>query len=103
MSVMERINSHMVSSHSISLWWLGQMGFILKSPQGKVMAIDPYLTNSCMEGGRRYYDVDCDRRFPTPVEPEDLAVDVLALTHSHQDHCDPETILRHRTSGFRGP
>ena len=103
MNLTERVKSHTVPPQSISLWWLGQLGYILKSPQGQVIAIDPYLTNSCEPGGRIYYDVNCDRRVPPPVEPEDLRVDVLALTHSHQDHCDPETITRHRTSGFRGP
>lgn len=103
MNTMESVLSQTVPPHSIALWSLGQMGYILKSPQGKTIAIDPYLTNSCMEGGRKFCDVNCDRRYPPPVEPEDLDVDVLALTHSHQDHCDAETILRHRTRGFRGP
>jgi L-ascorbate 6-phosphate lactonase len=102
MSLMQQIRSHRVPPGSIALWWLGQMSFILKSPQAMTIAIDPYLTNSCMQGGARL-GVDCDRRFPVLVQPEELAVDVIALTHSHQDHYDPETITRHRTSGFRGP
>jgi L-ascorbate 6-phosphate lactonase len=102
MILMEDIKRHTVSAGSITLWWLGQASFILKSPLGITVAIDPYLTNSCQEGAAQE-GFDCDRKFPPSIRPEELAVDVIALTHSHQDHCDPETITRHRVSGFRGP
>jgi L-ascorbate 6-phosphate lactonase len=102
MSLMKEIERHNVAIGSLALWWLGQASFILKSPQGITVAIDPYLTNSCRDEAMQA-GFDCNRRFPSPVQPEELAVNVIALTHSHQDHCDPETITRHRTSGFRGP
>jgi L-ascorbate 6-phosphate lactonase len=102
MTLVEEIEHHTVAIGSMALWWLGQASFILKSPQGITVAIDPYLTNSCKEGAAQA-GFDCSRKFPPPIQPEELAVDVIALTHSHQDHCDPETIMRHRASGFRGP
>jgi L-ascorbate 6-phosphate lactonase len=45
--------------------------------------------------------VNSDRLFPPPILPSDLDVDVIALTHSHQDHYDPETITAFRASGRR--
>src|SRR5215831_15810439 len=99
---MEEIAKQTVAGGSTALWWLGQASFVIKSPQGTTVAIDPYLTNSCKEGAAEE-GFDCDRKFPSPIRPEELIVDVIALTHSHQDHCDPDTIIRHRRSGFRGP
>src|ERR1700723_3892175 len=102
MPLMVKIQQHALPPGSVGLWWLGQAGFIAKSPRGTTVAIDPYLTDSCKAGAARA-GFDCGRRFPPPLEPEELNVNVIALTHSHQDHCDPETIARHRATGFRGP
>ena len=35
-----------------------------------------------------------DRQLPVFIDPEDLDIDVFITTHSHQDHADPETIVR---------
>jgi L-ascorbate 6-phosphate lactonase len=102
MTVMEEIQSHQVIPGSVGMWWLGQASFILKTSQGTTVAVDPYLTNSC-ERGAAEAGFNCSRTSLPLIQPEELAVDVIALTHSHQDHCDPETITRHRQSGFRGP
>lgn len=72
--------------------WLGQAGFALKSPEGLLMAVDPYLSNSCEALGKEA-GFNMSRQFPTPLFPQELApFDVLAFTHSHQDHVDPDTI-----------
>lgn len=102
MTLIEEIKLCIVPPFSVALWWLGQSSFVLKSPSGTTLAIDPYLSNSCKEPALRV-GLDYDRRSIPPIEPEALSVDAIALTHSHQDHCDPETITRHRASGFRGP
>jgi L-ascorbate 6-phosphate lactonase len=77
----------------IALAWLGQAGFVLKSPQGVLLALDPYLSNSCEAIGRSI-GVNMRRRTPPPLAPRDLAeFDALVFTHSHQDHVDPETLV----------
>ena len=87
----------------ITLWWLGQSGFIIKSPAGKLAALDPYLTNSCKALGAQL-GFDMDRQVPPPLPPQDLAgIDLYLLTHSHQDHLDPETVAGYRAAGGRGP
>ncbi|MCC6124550.1 MAG: MBL fold metallo-hydrolase [Pirellulales bacterium] len=97
------IVNHVVPQGGITLWWLGQSGLILKSPSGKIAAIDPYLTNSCKAIGDRY-GFDLDRLTPPPIAPEQLVgIDLYALSHSHDDHLDPETLAGYRAAGGSGP
>lgn len=84
---------------SLALAWLGQAGFVLKSPQGQLLALDPYLSNSCKEVGDSI-GVNMDRMVPSPLEPHDLVgFNVLLFTHSHQDHVDPETVQPYLKAG----
>jgi L-ascorbate 6-phosphate lactonase len=103
MSLMRDIRQFPISKGSIGLWWFGQSGYIFKSPEGTLVSVDLYLTNSCdgLNPG-----IDLSRRVPVLVEPEDLDVDIYTCTHNHQDHTDPETIRRLRnkdTARFIGP
>ena len=71
---------------------LGQAGFILEGSDLS-LAIDPYLSHAIerngTELGRRFV-----RLFPPPLAPHDLAgVTAVLVTHAHDDHCDPETLL----------
>ena len=92
-----------VPAGSLTLWWLGQAGFLIKSPSGVVVAVDPYLSNSCKAIGEQA-GIDMDRLIPPPVSPADLAgIDLYALTHSHQDHLDPDTLGPYRAAGGTGP
>ncbi len=91
---MREIREFPVARGSLAFWFLGQNGFIFKSPEGILLATDLYLTDSCAtiapEG------VDLSRKVPVPIPPEEIDVDVFAVTHNHQDHTDPETIARLR-------
>ncbi|MFH1924007.1 MAG: MBL fold metallo-hydrolase [Planctomycetota bacterium] len=99
----EKLADHQVPRGSITLWWLGQTGFIVKSPGGKLVAIDPYLTNSCKAIGEEL-GFNLDRMVPPPLEPAEIVgVDLYAITHSHGDHLDPETLAGYRGAGGAGP
>ncbi len=105
MTLMQEIRSFPVPKNSVCMWWLGQNGFIFKSPEGTVVAMDLYLTNSC---GKLFTgsELNFERRVPVLIEPEEVDVDVYTCTHNHLDHTDPETIerLRHKdTAQFVGP
>jgi len=92
-----------VPSGAVTIWWLGQASFLLKSPRGALVAVDPYLSNSCKAIGDGA-GFDMDRRVPPPLAPADLAgIDLYAITHSHQDHLDPETLRGYRAAGGKGP
>jgi L-ascorbate metabolism protein UlaG (beta-lactamase superfamily) len=73
--------------------WLGQAGFRIKSPGGKIIVIDPWIT-----GGPK-----------TPaIYKNDLAalgpVDLLLVTHAHVDHIGdaPDLAKMHKTQLY-GP
>ncbi|HWR52849.1 MAG TPA: MBL fold metallo-hydrolase [Bryobacteraceae bacterium] len=102
-SLMSEIRAFKVARGSVAAWWLGQNGFIFKTPEGTLAGVDLYLTNSCdgIAPG-----VDLSRKVPVLIEPEDVQLDVYTCTHNHQDHTDPETIRRLRskdTMQFIGP
>lgn len=100
---LSQIKAHPTPPGSFTLWWLGQAGFLVKSPAGKVIALDPYLTNSCKAVGVEA-GFDMDRLVPPPLQPADLVgIDSYLFTHSHQDHLDPETLAAYRRAGGRGP
>lgn len=96
---MKDIKAHSVSVGQAAIWWLGQAGFIVKTPNGTIVALDPYLSNSCKAIGDKE-GFRMDRQVPAPLAPRDLkGVDAYIVTHSHQDHLDPETIGPFRKGG----
>jgi L-ascorbate 6-phosphate lactonase len=88
---------------SVAIGWLGQAGFVLKSPRGIRLAIDPYLSNSCEDIGKAV-GLNMRRLVPSSLSPvELLGFDALVFTHSHQDHVDPETVKPYLRAGGQGP
>jgi L-ascorbate 6-phosphate lactonase len=103
MPLMQEIRGLRVPAGSIGIWWFGQNGFIFKSPEGTLAAVDLYLTDSC---AKLIPEMNMSRQVPVLVRPDELDVDVFACTHNHQDHTDPETIRNLRNKGtmqFVGP
>jgi len=97
------LKTHKTPAKSITLWWLGQAGFIFKSPGGKIIVLDPYLSDSCKKIGEENR-LDMNRQFPPAIPAAELAgVDAYILTHTHQDHLDPDTLAAYRGAGGRGP
>lgn len=100
---MREIRAYPVPGGSVGIWWLGQNGYIFKSPEGTLFSTDLYLTDSC---AHVIPELPLPRRVPVLIAPEDVDVDIFACTHNHQDHTDPETIrhLRNKdTTHFVGP
>ncbi len=101
---MREIREFPVPRGAVALWWLGQNGYIFKSPEGTLLATDLYLTDSCRTIAPP--GIDLSRQVPVLIPPEEIDVDLYAVTHNHQDHTDPETIARLRnkdTTHFIGP
>jgi L-ascorbate 6-phosphate lactonase len=105
MSLMDQIRATHVEQGSAAVWWLGQNGYIFKSPEGLVAGVDLYLTDAC---GELYADsgLNLHRTVPVLIQPEELDVDLFVCTHNHADHTDVYTLRRlaHRhTMRFIGP
>src|SRR2546421_13122207 len=75
----------------LHLWWLGQSGFLVQW-QGRHLLLDPYLSDSLTI---KYAATDKPhvRMTERVIEPERLTfIDVVASTHDHTDHFDPDTL-----------
>jgi L-ascorbate metabolism protein UlaG (beta-lactamase superfamily) len=78
-------------SRGFAVWWLGQSGFLIKSPAG-VLLFDPYLSDSLT---KKYAQTDKPhvRLSELVVEPGLLdRVDVVTSSHNHTDHLDAFTL-----------
>ncbi len=105
MSLMREIREYSVSGGAVAIWWLGQSGYIFKSPGGTVVSNDLYLTDSVAEECAGT-GLDLHRLVPTLIQPEELDVDIFTCTHNHLDHTDPQTIgrlSRKDSAWFVGP
>jgi L-ascorbate 6-phosphate lactonase len=71
---------------SLGIWWLGQAGFVFKTPVGKIVYVDPYLSDAAerLHGFKRL-------SLP-PIEAEQVRADLVVLTHEHTDHLDPDAL-----------
>ncbi len=105
MGLMQDIKHFAVPRNQVGVWWLGQNGFVFKTPEGTLLSIDLYLTNSVPEL-LPDLPVNLERMQPIFLTPDELETDIYACTHSHFDHADPQTIrnLRNKeTVQFIGP
>ena len=77
-----------------SFWWLGQHSFVLKFAE-RVILVDPFIMEMP------------ERRVPPMFRPEDArGVDIVACTHDHIDHIDPEAVTglaQHTAATFIAP
>ena len=71
---------------SLAAWWLGGSGFIFKTPAGRQVWIDPYLSDVV----KTMFGVA--RAFPPPITTAEAAPDFVISTHWHEDHLDPGCI-----------
>lgn len=75
-----------VPAGGVRMYWLGQAGFAFRTPTGKRVLLDPYLSDAC----ERLFGF---KRLSLPaLRPEQVEADLVVLTHEHADHLDPDAI-----------
>jgi L-ascorbate metabolism protein UlaG (beta-lactamase superfamily) len=82
---------------SLEIKYLGQCGFLLKTKNSRLVT-DPYLSYSV---DRDHY---CEqtpwiRLYPPPCRLSDARPDIILISHEHDDHLNPETILECISAG----
>lgn len=103
MTLSEEIDTTEVQPGQIAICWLGQAGFIFKTPTGTTVAVDPYLSDWHERTGRNR------RIVPSPMRPEEMEsfkLDLYLNTHWHNDHLDLDTLpfaVRNSRIVFAGP
>lgn len=87
----EEIQKTQVEPGSVAVFWLAQAGFVFKTPSGKIVYIDPYLTDYVQRALPEYGD-GFKRIMPKIIAPEEVEADYVISTHFHQDHFDADAI-----------
>jgi L-ascorbate 6-phosphate lactonase len=89
-----------VSPASAACVWLGQGGYLFKSPRGITVMVDAYLSDYAAE----FWGVT--RAIPPVVDPARIKPDVFLVTHWHEDHLDAPTVRHYAQQPdvvFAGP
>ena len=88
---MSQVRSHPTRPGSITLWWLGQAGFLVQAG-GRTLLVDPYLSDYLARkyAGKLHPHI---RMMPSPLPPARArGIDLVLCTHRHSDHMDPGTL-----------
>jgi L-ascorbate 6-phosphate lactonase len=85
-SLAQTIAAAQAPAASVGMWWLGQAGFAFKTADGKVVYVDPYLSDAVerLHGFKRLS--------LAPIAADEVRADYVVLTHEHDDHLDPDAI-----------
>lgn len=88
-----------IKEDEVGVFFLGQAGFVLKTHEGELIAVDPYLSDCC----ERYFGFK--RLMPHILGADELIFDYLVASHAHFDHFDPDSVpllLANGTTKFVG-
>lgn len=77
-----------VENGTVALSWIGQAGFLLKTAGGKVLVIDPCLTDYVYECTHEHAGLGFKRLAPALFEPDEIPIDWFLSSHEHEDHMD---------------
>ena len=72
----------------MKLTWLGQAGYLLKTDNGMTIMIDPYMSDAL----HNKVDDTYMREVPVNEDILNMQLDVMIITHPHEDHMDFETL-----------
>lgn len=85
-----------LASKGTDIFSTGQAGFIVKSKNNQILAVDLYLSN-CVE--RVEENKGFKRLLPQILTPNELVFDAVICTHPHLDHFDIDSVPEMMSSG----
>lgn len=89
---LDRLEETVPQKNSVVLSWLGQAGFLIKTGGGRIILIDPYLSDYANNALKRD-NGQSFRRMTAPLfDPRRIKADILLVSHEHEDHLDMEAI-----------
>lgn len=91
MKFIDKVNQTVVNPGSVAVFWLGQAGFLIKTEEGKIIVIDPYFSD-CVYRMNPQEGYGFKRLMPPVCEAKELDIDVLIISHEHNDHFDVDAI-----------
>jgi len=98
MDFLRRVRNATPEQGQFDLFWLGQAGFLIKTAEGRIIAIDPYFSDyvqrAIPEEGLGF-----KRLSPPPCRAEEIPFDALLISHEHGDHFDVDSIPAMLESG----
>lgn len=92
----DRIRQLAVAPGSVAIVWLGQAGYLLKTANGTIVMIDPYLTDWAET------QWGLARQIPPAVDPAVIQPDLLLVSHWHEDHLDVPLVKQWSAAGATG-
>lgn len=91
MKFIEQVTKTMPQKEEVAVFWLGQAGFLFKTASGQQIAIDPYFSE-CVQRLIPEEGLGFKRLMPPPCEASELDLDVLIISHEHNDHFDVDAV-----------
>jgi L-ascorbate 6-phosphate lactonase len=87
-----KIKTIEVHPGTVCVAWIGQAGFLLKTSEGKIILIDPYLTDYVYKLFEKEEGLAFKRLSASLFEPDEIEADYLLISHEHGDHLDLEAL-----------
>jgi L-ascorbate 6-phosphate lactonase len=96
----QRIIADRIEPGCLGIYWLAQAGFVFKTPSGRIVYVDPYISDVVerLAGFKRM--------MACPIKAEEVVADLVVTTHEHPDHLDIDAlsvIARNSRTHFAGP
>lgn len=91
MNFVNKVKNTAVQPGRVEVFWLGQAGFLFKTAEGKQIVADPYFSD-CVFRMNPQEGYGFKRIMPPVCSAEELDIDVLLISHEHNDHFDVDAI-----------
>ena len=81
-----KVASHTVQKGELTVFSMGQAGYLIKTASGKLIGLDMYLTD-CVERLCNFRRISAKM-----LAPDELHFDYLLVSHEHPDHFDVDAM-----------